>query len=461
LALSKIGYRTPFGSRNAQITPVARYAATGTPVVSLRRRAAVGAAPTALAIHEATRIGSAAATTTVPLMLSRMTAPTLPGREPRGAGALTVATDIPDAPQLDSTHPDAPTILRHMSLVNLADYEAAARKAVAGSNLDYYDGGSNDELTLRDNVAAFSRITVFPRMFRGVGTREMSTTVVGASARWPVIVAPIALLGMLSPEGEVPAVRAATAAGSIFVLSSVSVTPIEDVMAAATGPVWFQLYVYKDRAASEALVKRVEESGCSALELTADVPIVGRRERDVRNSFALPEGLWTPNLTADAGSPLPETRSDSPFKAAIDALFDPTLTWDDVGWLTSITTLPVLVKGILRADDAVRAVDAGAAGVIVSNHGGRQLDTAPAAIDALAAIVDAVGDRTEVIVDGGIRRGVDVVKAIALGARAVQIGRPIVWGLVVDGEEGISDVPDSPTRRVRRGDGALRVPLGE
>jgi 4-hydroxymandelate oxidase len=329
-----------------------------------------------------------------------------------------------------------------MSLVNLADYEARARESADGSTLDYYDGGSNDEITLRDNVAAFNRIKLYPRMFRGVGTRDTSTTVVGSSARWPVIVAPIALLGMLSPDGEVPVARAATAAGSIFVLSSLSVTPIEDVVAVATGPVWFQLYVYKDRGASEALVKRVEEAGCSALELTADTPILGRRERDVRNDFGLPEGLWTPNLTADAGSLVAHSGSDSPFKAAIDALFYPDLTWDDVEWLTSITNLPVLIKGLLRADDAVRAVDAGAAGVIVSNHGGRQLDTAPAAIDALAAIAGTVGDRTELMVDGGIRRGADVLKAIALGARAVQIGRPIVWGLVVDGEQGVGDVLD-------------------
>jgi 4-hydroxymandelate oxidase len=327
-----------------------------------------------------------------------------------------------------------------MALLNLSDYEARARESVDSSTLDYYDGGSNDEITLRDNAAAFTRITLYPRMFRGVGARDMSTTVLDTGARWPVIVAPVALLGMLSPEGEVPAARAATAAGSIFVLSSLSLTPIEDVVAEVTGPVWFQLYVYKDRAASEALVRRVEAAGCSALELTADTPILGRRERDVRNRFALPEGLWTPNLAADAASPLPDSRSNSPFKVAIDALFDPNLTWDDIAWLTSISTLPVLVKGIVRADDAVRAVEAGAAGVVVSNHGGRQLDTAPAAIDALPAIADAVGDRTEVIVDGGIRRGVDVVKAIALGARAVQIGRPIVWGLVVDGEEGVADV---------------------
>jgi 4-hydroxymandelate oxidase len=247
-------------------------------------------------------------------------------------------------------------------------------------------------------------------------------------------------VGMLHLDGEVPVARAAT--GSILTLSTFSVTPIEDVVAAARGPVWFQLYVYKDRSASEALVKRVEAAGCTALELTADAPILGRRERDVRNRFSLPEGLWAPNLTADGALPASDAAGGggSPFSAAFDTLVDPNLTWDDVAWLTSVTSLPVLVKGVVRADDASRAIDAGAAGVIVSNHGGRQFDTAPAAIDALGAVVDAIGDRAEVIVDGGIRRGSDVLKAIAVGARAVQVGRPIVWGLVVDGEDGVRDV---------------------
>jgi 4-hydroxymandelate oxidase len=331
-------------------------------------------------------------------------------------------------------------IVRFMPLVNIAEYETRAREAAERSTLDYYDGGSNDEITLRENAAAFSRIKLYPRVFRGVGQRDTSTTVLGVPTPTPIIVAPVALIGMLHPDGEVPVVRAATAAGSICTLSTFSLTPVEDVVAAATGPVWFQLYVYKDRAASEALVKRVAAAGCSALELTADTPIVGRRERDVRNRFSLPEGLWAPNLTADASEPLTGSGGDSPFAAAIESLLDPNLTWDDIAWLTSITDLPVLVKGIVRVDDARRAVDAGAAGVIVSNHGGRQFDTAPAAIEALRPIADAVGDRADVIVDGGIRRGADVVKAIALGARAVQIGRPVVWGLVVDGEQGVADV---------------------
>jgi 4-hydroxymandelate oxidase len=327
-----------------------------------------------------------------------------------------------------------------MRLVNLAEYESRAREIAEGSTLDYYDGGSNDEVTLRENVAAFSRITVYPRVFRGVGQRDTQTTILGLPTSTPVTVAPVALIGMLHPDGEVPVVRAASNAGSIVTLSTFSVTPIEDVVAAAAGPVWFQLYVYKDRSASEALVKRVEAAGCTGLELTADAPILGRRERDVRNNFSLPDDLWAPNLTADGTLPSSESGSRSPFAAAFDALVDPNLTWDDIAWLTSVSNLPVLVKGIVRADDARRAVDAGAAGVIVSNHGGRQFDTAPAAIEALGPVADAVGDLCEVIVDGGIRRGADVVKAIAMGARAIQIGRPIVWGLVVAGEDGVRDV---------------------
>jgi len=327
-------------------------------------------------------------------------------------------------------------------LVNLAEYESRARDVAEGSTLDYYDGGSNDEITLRENVEAFSRITIYPRMFRGVGKRDTNTTILGMSAATPVIVAPVALSGMLHPDGESPIVRATSKAGSIFTLSTFSVTPVEDVVADAEGPVWFQLYVYKDRSATEALVRRVEAAGCRALELTADAPILGRRERDVRNNFALPADLWAPNLTADGALPLPGSLGGggSPFAAAFDALVDPNLTWDDIAWLTSISNLPVLVKGILRADDARRAIDAGAAGVIVSNHGGRQFDTAPAAIEALQAVAGAIDGRAEVIIDGGIRRGSDVLKAIAIGARAVQIGRPIVWGLVVDGENGVSDV---------------------
>jgi 4-hydroxymandelate oxidase len=329
-----------------------------------------------------------------------------------------------------------------MRLVNLADYESHAREVAGDATLDYYDGGANDEITLRENTAAFGRIAVYPRVLRGVGERDLSTTVLGIPVPTPTIVAPVALVGRFHADGEAPVARAASRAGSIVTLSTFSVTPVEDVVAAASGPVWFQLYIYRDRSASEALVRRVEAAGCSAIQLTVDTPVVGRRERDVRNDFALPKGLWAPNLTADGELPpaLAADASGSPFAAALHQLVDPNLTWDDLAWLTSLTDLPVLVKGVLRADDAGRAMDAGAAGVVVSNHGGRQFDTAPAAIDALRPVVDAIGDRGEVLVDSGIRRGADILKAIAMGARAVQVGRPVVWGYVVDGEQGVTDV---------------------
>ena len=327
-----------------------------------------------------------------------------------------------------------------MALVNLGDYEAKAREVLSGPVLDYYNGGANDEITLRENSAAFQRIPLYPRVLRGSAHRERTTMVLGAELLAPVIVAPVALVGMAYPDGDAVVARAVGAAGSIYVLSSFSTVPVERVVAEAPGRVWFQLYVYKDRAATEALVQRIEAAGCTALEVTVDAPILGTRERDVRNSFELPHDLWAPNLSADATTLAAVPAGMSPFAATFDALVDPGLTWDDVAWLKSVTSLPVLVKGIVRADDAVRAVDAGASGVVVSNHGGRQLDTAPATIDVLPAITQAVDGRAEILVDGGVRRGTDVLKALALGASAVQVGRPILWGLLVDGEKGVADV---------------------
>ena len=317
-----------------------------------------------------------------------------------------------------------------MVLVNLSDYETQARKILDTAVLDYFDGGANDEVTLRENPSAFGRIPLHYRVLRGTDRRDMHTRVLGHELRTPIIAAPVALLGMAHPDGDAAAARAATAAGSIFVLSTFSTTPVEQVVEVAAGPVWFQLYVYKDRAASAALVERVEAAGCSAIELTVDAPVLGLRERDARNGFAIPDGLLVPNLTADARRPA----------AAFPAMIDAGLTWDDLAWLRSITKLPILVKGIVRADDAEQATEAGASGIVVSNHGGRQLDTAPATIDVLGSITQAVGNHIDVLFDGGIRRGTDVVKALALGARAVQIGRPVLWGLATDGEKGVAHV---------------------
>src|SRR5690606_22174522 len=264
------------------------------------------------------------------------------------------------------------------------------------------------------------------------------TAVLGQQVSMPILVAPTAFQKLAHPDGELATARAAGAAGTVLVLSTFSNTRIEDVMAAASGPVWFQLYIYKDRAATEALVRRVEAAGASALVLTADTPMVGRREADVRNRFALPDHLRIENMLGhgDAVEHVRAPEADSGLAAYLAPVTARALSWRDVTWLQEISRLPVLVKGVVRPDDARRAVDAGAAGVIVSNHGGRQLDGAPATIDVLGPIAEAVGDAAEVLVDGGVRRGTDVIKALALRARAVHDGRPILWGLAAGGEDG-------------------------
>lgn len=327
-----------------------------------------------------------------------------------------------------------------MEPVSIMDFERVAEERLSRPAWDYYSSGANDELTLRENRAAFERLALHYKVLVDVGTRTPATRVLGQDVSMPLLVAPTAFHRLAHPDGELATARAAGAAGTVMILSTLSTTAVEEVMAAATGPVWFQLYVYRDRAITRALVERVEAAGCSALVLTVDAPLLGRRERDVRNRFALPEGLSLENMLPAGLESLPSGTRDSGLAAYFASLLDPTLTWDDVDWLRSITRLPILIKGIVRADDARRAVDRGVAGVVVSNHGGRQLDTAPATIEVLPAIVDAVAGRAEVLVDGGVRRGTDVIKAVALGAGAVLIGRPVLWGLAAGGQEGVARV---------------------
>ena len=326
--------------------------------------------------------------------------------------------------------------------VDLSDLEERARAALSPMAWDYYASGSDDELTLRRNCEAYDRFELHYRVLAGAGRRDTSTRVLGAAVSLPVLIAPTAFHRLAHPEGEIATARAAGEAGTIFVLSTLSNTRVEDVVAAATGPVWFQLYVYRDRAATEALVRRVEAAGCSALVLTVDTPLLGRRRRDVRNRFNLPDELRIENQygTGTGLDRLPAGVNDSGLAAYFARDIEPGLTWRDVEWLRGVTRLPLLVKGVVRPDDAARAVEAGVAGLIVSNHGGRQLDGAPATIDVLAPICDAVGGAIEVLVDGGIRRGTDIIKAIALGARAVLVGRPVLWGLAVGGQAGVASV---------------------
>ncbi len=309
--------------------------------------------------------------------------------------------------------------------INISDYEELARTRMDPAAFDFYSGGSDDEVTLRANRTAFERIRLRPRVLVDVNTLDLRTTVLSAPVSMPILIAPAAYHGLAYPaEGECATAQAAGEAGTLMTASTVSNRSMEEIAAVATGPLWFQLYTYGGYKVSEELVRRAQAAGYRAIVLTVDLPRVGRREKDVRHGFRLPSHMREGNFSANTD--LSEKRS--------------ILTWDVLPWLRSITTLPIVLKGILTAEDALLAVEHGVEGIIVSNHGGRQLDTALASIEALPEVVEAVAGRCEVFMDSGIRRGTDVIKALALGARAVLIGRPILWGLAVNGPAGARHV---------------------
>ena len=319
--------------------------------------------------------------------------------------------------------------------VNLLELEAAASDVLDPPARDYFRSGAGEELTLARNRAAFGEIELLPRVLVDVSGVDASTEVVGTTLPHPVIVAPTAFHRLAHEDGEPATARGAAAAGALNCLSSLSNTPMDEVaVAAGEAPRWFQLYVLRDRGVTRDLVARAEETGYGAIVLTVDAPVLGRRERDVRNEFELPEGL---TIACVPEGEVAAPTGESGLAAYFATMLDPSLDWTDLEWLVSSTSLPVVVKGVHRADDAERAVESGAAGVVVSNHGGRQLDTVPATIEMLPAVVEAVGDRGDVLLDGGVRRGTDVVKALALGARAVLIGRPVIWALATGGAEGV------------------------
>lgn len=323
--------------------------------------------------------------------------------------------------------------------INTLEYEQAAREALPPTVFDYYAGGAHDEVTLRANRGAYEKVALAYRVLRDVSRRTTAAEVLGVPVSMPILVGATAFHQLAHPEGEVATARAAAAAGTLMTLSTLSTRTIEEVSAAAGGRLWFQLYVYRDREATRELVDRARAAGCRALVLTVDAQVWGVRERDVRNGFALPPGLRMVNLAHRGQGDFPAVEG-SGLAAYVNAAFDPTLTWKDLEWLAGHAGLPVIVKGLVRGDDAVAALDHGAAAVIVSNHGGRQLDTAPATLDALPEVLDAVGGRAPVLLDGGIRRGTDALKALALGAAAVLVGRPVLWGLAAGGEEGVRHV---------------------
>ena len=315
------------------------------------------------------------------------------------------------------------------------DYERAAEARLDLGAFGYVVGGANDEWTLRENRAAFERWILRPRMLVDISQVTTATTVLGTESSMPLLVAPTAFQRTVHPDGELAMARGAAAVGAAMCLSTFATATIEEVAEAAPGaPRWFQLYWSSDREFVRDVVHRAEAAGFGAIVLTVDLPRLGRRERDLRTGFEVPEELPVPAFVALAEA----SRAVSP--EDISWAVDDTLTWQDLEWLRSVSSLPVLVKGILTAEDAVLAAEAGADGVVVSNHGGRQLDGVAATLDALPEVVDSVGDRLAVLMDGGIRRGTDVVKALALGAEAVLAGRPPLWGLAAGGAEGVQRV---------------------
>ncbi len=328
-----------------------------------------------------------------------------------------------------------------MEPLNLQQYETAAQERLPQMVFDYFAGGADDEITLADNRRAWQSWRLRPRVLVDVSRRDLATTVLGTPVSLPVLTAPCAFNALAHPEGECAVARAVTAAGTIQIVSTAATYSLEEVaQAAPQGMRWFQLYCYRDREVTRSLVERAAAAGYRALCLTVDAPLVGRRERDLQNRFGLPEGLRWKNLEPAGFDRMDIPQRGSALVQYIADIWDAGLEWRAVEWLRSVSPLPLVIKGILTAEDARRAVDCGASGIVVSNHGGRQLDGTLATGDALAEVVEAASGRAEILVDGGIRRGSDVLKALALGATAVLIGRPYLWGLAVGGQAGVSAV---------------------
>ncbi|KAG2467476.1 HAOX1 oxidase, partial [Polypterus senegalus] len=319
--------------------------------------------------------------------------------------------------------------------VCVKDFEEHARRVLPKSVYDYYRSGADDQITLADNQAAFSRWRLYPRVLREVSHVDISTTVLGQKVSMPVCVAATAMQRMAHPDGEIATVKACQSAGIGMMLSSWATSSIDEVAKAAPEAVrWLQLYIYKDRELTKSLVLKAEREGYKGIFITVDTPYLGKRRNDIRNRFKLPSHLRMANFEMPdlAFSSKESYGEDSALAVYVTKLIDPSLRWEDIAWVKSLTRLPVVVKGILRADDAIEAVTYGVDGILVSNHGARQLDCVSSTIDVLPEIVEAVGGRVEVYLDGGVRKGTDILKALALGAKAVFVGRPVLWGLAYE-----------------------------
>ncbi|HUR49075.1 MAG TPA: alpha-hydroxy acid oxidase [Acidimicrobiales bacterium] len=354
---------------------------------------------------------------------------------------------------------------------SVADLRRIARRRLPAGVFDYIDGAAEEERTLAANTDAFSRRTFQPRVLRDVRDVDPSTTLLGRPLPLPLVLAPTGFTRIAHPEGEVVVARAAGRAAVPYTLSTLSTRTIEDVAAAGPGPKWFQVYVWRDRGLVKDMIDRAARSGFEALVLTVDTAVLGRRDRDVRRGFSLPPKIGLGTLVDGAihpawtwsfvraepikfenvvGSTVGDGSSAVSLADYINSQFDPTLSWADVEWLRSIWDGPIILKGIQTVADALLAADAGVEAIALSNHGGRQLDTAPTPLDLIEPVVQAVGDRTEIICDGGVRNGGDIVKAVALGARACMAGRAYLYGLGAAGEQGVDYVLGLLDAGVRR-----------
>ncbi|KAM8712076.1 hypothetical protein ACLKA7_012578 [Drosophila subpalustris] len=329
-----------------------------------------------------------------------------------------------------------------MDLVCVDDFERQADSKLEKTAKDYYKSGAGEQFTLNLNREAFKRLRLRPRYLRDVSKLDISCQIFGQQLKWPVGIAPTAMQKMAHPDGEIGNARAAGKAGSIFILSTLSTTSLEDLSAAAPDTLkWFQLYIYKDRSLTEKIVRRAEKANFKALVLTVDAPIFGHRRADVRNKFSLPSHLSLANFQGEQANGV-VTEGGSGINEYVANQFDASINWKDINWLKQLTHLPIILKGILTAEDAILAREFGCAGVIVSNHGARQIDTVPASIEALPEVAKAVGNDLVVMLDGGITQGNDIFKALALGAKTVFIGRPAVYGLAYNGQQGVEQLLD-------------------
>jgi isopentenyl diphosphate isomerase/L-lactate dehydrogenase-like FMN-dependent dehydrogenase len=352
--------------------------------------------------------------------------------------------------------------------VSLEDYRRRAKRRLPKFVFDFVDGAAGDETTMRANREAFERRSIFPNYMVDASDRSQRTTLFGQEIETPVILAPTGLQRIVRAQGDLMAARGAGRAGTIYTASSASAFTVEEIAAAASGPLWFQLYLWRNREVVEGVVKRARAAGFTALMVTVDVPLVGLRERDLRNGMSIPPRITPRNVYEGARHPrwawdlvtgpeitfknfkgaVPESKGMALMSYANAELTNPGSVWDDLTWLRAIWPGTIIVKGILTAQDALRAKAAGADGVVVSNHGGRQLDGVPATLDVLPDVVAALPTDYPVLLDGGVRRGIDVVKALALGAAAVMIGRPYWYGLAVAGEDGVADMLEILKREI-------------